>query len=69
MPAPTKRKTLGRVQFYRDRTRQWRWRVFARNGRELANSGEGYRRLRDCQRGYQRTVEAMLYGTLAAPAT
>jgi uncharacterized protein YegP (UPF0339 family) len=27
---------------------QWRWALFAANGRKLANSGEGYRNHDDC---------------------
>lgn len=37
-----------RVQVYRDRKGDWRWRVFARNGRIVAVSGEGYKRLGPC---------------------
>jgi len=29
---------------YRDRNKEWRWRLLAANGRILANSGEGYKR-------------------------
>ena len=43
MPRP------GKITFYRDRNKQWRWRITAANGRKLANSGEGYRRLCDCR--------------------
>jgi len=37
-------KTKSGFQLYRDQDRQWRWRVVAKNGRILADCGEGYRR-------------------------
>jgi uncharacterized protein YegP (UPF0339 family) len=37
-----------RLQKYVDSQRQWRWRIFAANGRILADSGEGYRNEADC---------------------
>ncbi len=33
---------------YRDKRKEWRWRLTASNGRILADSGEGYKRKRDC---------------------
>jgi uncharacterized protein YegP (UPF0339 family) len=38
-----------RVHTYRDRKGEWRWTLYARNGKKIACSGEGYRRRRDCQ--------------------
>jgi len=35
----------GKLEFYRDAGRLWRWRLRASNGRILADSGEGYHRL------------------------
>jgi hypothetical protein len=32
----------GRVTVYPDAKREWRWRAVSANGRNLANSGEGY---------------------------
>jgi uncharacterized protein len=29
---------------FRDKSREWRWRLKARNGRNIAVSGEGYKR-------------------------
>lgn len=43
-----------RLSFYKDRQRQWRWRVRASNGKKVANCGEGYMRLRDCRRSAKR---------------
>lgn len=39
-----------KLEFYRDRRKDYRWRLRAANGRLLANGGEGYRRRIDCQR-------------------
>lgn len=33
---------------YRDKDGQWRWRAWARNGKIIANCGEGYKRRGDC---------------------
>lgn len=42
-----------RFQIYRDRQRQWRWRLIAMNGKTVADSAEGYRRRRGCLHGVQ----------------
>jgi len=39
------------VQFYRDRKKLWRWRAIARNGRILADSGQGYKARDKCEHG------------------
>lgn len=36
-------KSPGTVEVYRDSKREWRWRAW-RKGRNVANSGEGYKR-------------------------
>ena len=33
---------------YLDANRQWRWTLYAANGRKIANSGEGYFNRADC---------------------
>lgn len=33
---------------YLDTRHEWRWRLVAANGRNIANSGEGYRNKGDC---------------------
>lgn len=40
-----------KFEIYRDtsRKREWRWRLRAKNGRIIANSGEGYKRLQGCE--------------------
>ena len=38
----------GKIEVYKDKKGEWRWRVRARNGRVLADSGEGYKRKRQC---------------------
>jgi uncharacterized protein YegP (UPF0339 family) len=39
-----------RLHVYRDKKHEWRWTVFAANGKKLANSGEGYKRYAACAR-------------------
>ena len=31
-----------------DAPKEWRWRLWSRNGRNIANSGQGYKNRRDC---------------------
>ena len=44
-------RSPGKVEFYKDASGQWRWRVIASNGRILADSAEGYSRRRGAERG------------------
>jgi len=34
--------------FYQDQKGEWRWRLKAANGRIIADSGEGHKRVADC---------------------
>ena len=36
---------------YEDKPGEWRWRLVARNGKIIADSGEGYTNSRDCIKG------------------
>lgn len=38
-------------EVYKDTGGQWRWRLKAANGKEIANSGEGYVNKADCLHG------------------
>lgn len=38
-----------RLHFYRDRQKNWRWTLFAKNGKKVACAGEGYKRRCDCK--------------------
>ncbi len=33
---------------YKDLSNQWRWTLYAANGRKIANAGEGYLNKADC---------------------
>jgi hypothetical protein len=35
-----------KIIVYKDRKKEWRWRLVARNGKIVAESGEGYKRKR-----------------------
>lgn len=37
-----------RIDVYRDKKGEWRWRMVARNGRIIADSGESYKRKKAC---------------------
>lgn len=47
---PRKTKHPDGIEFYRDAKREHRWRAW-RKGRIVAESGEGYKRLKDCING------------------
>lgn len=51
-------KRLYRFELYRDRKREWRWRLRAVNGRVLADSGEGYR----SRFSARRAISALRFG-------
>lgn len=41
-----------RVRYYVDEAGEWRWSYYAPNGRLVADSAEGYGRLRAAKRGF-----------------
>lgn len=51
--------SAARFQVYQDRKGEWRWRLRARNGRIVADSGEGYSRRRDADRAAKAVVAAL----------
>lgn len=48
---------VARVKLFKDRKGEYRWRLVAKNGRIVADSGEGYSRRRDAERAADRFVE------------
>lgn len=52
-----------KIETYRDKAGQWRWRMRGRNGRIVACSGEGYTRRWSVRRALRRVLDAMK-GTL-----
>ena len=49
------------VNFYRDAHKQWRWNLKAKNGRIIADSGEGYKRIGDCRKSFNLVAGYALY--------
>ncbi len=43
---------------YKDAANQWRWTLYAANGRKVANSGEGYFNKTDCVNGLDLTANS-----------
>ena len=41
----------GKFEVYADKAGEYRWRLKADNGRQIASSGEGYQEKRDCLKG------------------
>lgn len=49
-----------RVEYYKDKRGEWRWRLRHRNGNILADSAEGYTRRASAVRGWLRiTIEIL----------
>lgn len=44
------RRTIMTFQVYKDKTGEFRWRLLASNGQNMASSGEGYTRREDAHR-------------------
>ncbi len=57
------------LDVYRDRRREWRWRLKASNGRILADSGEGYRRRGSAVHGARRIRELFIAGKVKEVVT
>lgn len=49
-----------RVEIYKDKRGEWRWRVKHSNGRILADSGEGYSRKSDAKKGFERLAASII---------
>jgi len=41
----------GKFEVYSDKKGEFRWRLKASNGRQIASSGEGYKDKKDCMKG------------------
>jgi uncharacterized protein len=54
-----------KFHLYRDRKKEWRWRLTASNGRKIANSGEGYKRKIDMVKMIDRFTEVIRLGAYA----
>ncbi len=57
----------GKVKRFRDKKDQFRWNVTARNGNILADSGEGYTRLRGAENGAVATAVAIFQDPVLGP--
>lgn len=56
------RKPVGsKVYYYRDRRKEWRWRLVARNGRIVACSSEGYKNRCDAKRNFYRIWRTFMW--------
>ena len=48
-----------KIEIYKDDAGEWRWRMVARNGKIVADSGEGYRRRLGAVRAVLRLLEVV----------
>ena len=39
---------MNRIEVYKDLLKKWRWRLISKNGRIMADSGQGYTRRYEC---------------------
>jgi len=37
-----------KFKLYKDKSKEWRWTLFVTNGRKIADSAEGYKRIHNC---------------------
>ena len=44
---------MGKVEFFKDKAGEYRWRLKATNGRIIADSAEGYKNQADCEAGFE----------------
>jgi len=51
-----------KIRIYKDKRGEWRWRMVARNGRIVADSGEGYTTKRGAVRAAWTVVECVRWG-------
>ena len=49
-------KNAGKVEFYKDKQKKYRWRLKASNGRIIADSGQGYKAKESCFDGWRAVV-------------
>ena len=47
---------------YRDSKGEWRWNCFASNGKIIADSGEGYKRISSCRKTLDRMIANIING-------
>ncbi len=43
----------GKVEFFKDKKGEYRWKLIASNGRIIADSGEGYTTYESCKKGFE----------------
>ena len=55
-----RRVELSVIMFYKDKQGEWRWRLKARNGKVLADSGEGYKRYAGAEKGARAMIKIIL---------
>lgn len=53
---------MSKVEFFKGKDHQWRWRLRAANG-EIVATGESYTRREDAERGFHDAVKAMIGAT------
>lgn len=46
-----------KIEVYKDKKKQWRWRMFASNGKNVANCGQGYTRRGYCLQAIENLFE------------
>jgi uncharacterized protein YegP (UPF0339 family) len=60
---PAKSPKQMKFVIYQDKKKEWRWRLIASNGRQVADSGEGYKRVHFCQKAITKIIEACSAGS------
>lgn len=59
-----KRKPRPRIHIYKDGAGEFRWSLYGRNGRILADSSESYRQHKGVTKGWSAVVDAVASGDI-----
>lgn len=61
---PQKGVGVMHYEFYQDRKKEWRWRILARNGKIIADSGESYKRHAACKKSLDSMLAHAVTGSI-----
>ena len=50
-----------KFQIYLDKNSEYRWRLRARNGKIVADSGEGYKKKASCKKAIWKIIDLSIY--------
>ncbi len=54
-----RKKQMAKIEYYKDKANEWRWRIIAENGNVISSSSEGYVNQSDCVRSAEITKQTL----------